>query len=171
MAQLEIKENEEAAVEEMAVKKKGETAEGPNGDGEIDSCESPVWVVGTVIFISGSLLNFAAFAFAPQSILASLEGIQFVTNVLFGQFVLGSTITPLMYAGTCVTIAGVLITVLSASVVGTLEANVSDLLDLWANPAWIAYLAGCVVGGVGLQYTHKTYEAAAAAGRQLPYAE
>jgi uncharacterized membrane protein YjjP (DUF1212 family) len=28
------------------------------------------------VFIVGSLLNFTAFAFAPQSVLASLEGIQ-----------------------------------------------------------------------------------------------
>jgi len=61
---------------------------------ELDTCQSPIWVVGTVVFISGSLLNFAAFAFAPQSILASLEGIQFVTNVLFGKFVLNSTVRP-----------------------------------------------------------------------------
>jgi hypothetical protein len=43
---------------------------------EISACDSPVFVVGTAIFVTGSLLNFAAFAFAPQSILASLEGIQ-----------------------------------------------------------------------------------------------
>lgn len=103
-----------------------------------------------------------AFAFAPQSILAALEGIQvcsrssffetrflsqqslfisvspsstqflddthylfaralslfvpsddtqFVTNVLFGKFVLGSHITNSMYAGTAIIIVGVVLTV------------------------------------------------------------
>jgi len=94
-----------------------------------------------------------------------------VTNVLFGKFVLGSMITPMMYAGTLVTIVGVLITVLSASVVGTLEADVSDLLALWANPVWLTYLVCCVLGGGGLLYTHKKYEAAANEGKRLPYAE
>ena len=101
---------------------KGGHAEGEMKD-EIDTCESRTWVVGTTIFITGSVLNFGAFAFAPQSILASLEGIQFVTNVLFGRFVLGSNITTMMYVGTCVTIVGVVGTVLSASVVGTLEVR------------------------------------------------
>lgn len=94
-----------------------------------------------------------------------------MTNVLFGKFVLGSTITPMMYAGTMVTIVGVLITVLSASVVGTLEADVNDLLALWANPVWITYLVGCVLGGGALQYTHRKYAAAASEGTRLPYAE
>ena len=43
---------------------------------ELDSCESPIWIFGTTVFLTGSVLNFVAFAFAPQSILASLEGIQ-----------------------------------------------------------------------------------------------
>jgi hypothetical protein len=114
---------------------------------EIDTCKSPVWVIGTTIFITGSLLNFVAFAFAPQSILASLEGIQFVTNVAFGRCILGSHISVMMYTGTFMTIIGVMVTVLSASVVGTLNANVNDLLLLWANPVWLAYLVGCGVGG------------------------
>jgi len=72
--------------------KEGDRKGSDMGD-ELDTCKSPVWVVGTVVFITGSLLNFVAFAFAPQSILASLEGIQFVTNVLFGKFVLGSDVS------------------------------------------------------------------------------
>lgn len=121
---------------------------------EIDTCQSVVWVVGTVIFITGSLLNFVAFAFAPQSILASLEGIQFVTNVAFGKCILGSHITPMMYGGTFLTIIGVMITVLSASVVGTLEANVNDLLILWTNPIWLAYIVGCCIAGFFLNVRH-----------------
>jgi hypothetical protein len=49
----------------------------------------------------------------------------------------------MMYAGTAVVIVGVVLTVLSASVVGTLDAGVRDLLALWANPFWIAYLIAC----------------------------
>ena len=102
MTQLEIKANDEAASEaeeksKVSCRNSCSSSEGTlevtranihfqNGTKatiedidmkeEIDTCESPVWVAGTVIFITGSLLNFVAFAFAPQSILASLEGIQ-----------------------------------------------------------------------------------------------
>jgi len=49
----------------------------------------------------------------------------------------------MMYAGTAVVIVGVVLTVLSASVVGTLEASTGELLRFWANPLWIAYLIAC----------------------------
>ena len=44
-----------------------------------------VFVIGTVIFISTSILNFAAFSLAPASLLAPLESLQFVTNLIFGK--------------------------------------------------------------------------------------
>ena len=43
--------------------------------------------VGTLVFVVGSLLTFAAFGFAAQSLLASLESIQFVSNVVFMRYV------------------------------------------------------------------------------------
>ena len=50
-------------------------------------------MIGTCIFISGSLTNFASYPFAPASILAALEAIQFVTNVFFGYFVMEKHVT------------------------------------------------------------------------------
>ena len=43
---------------------------------EINPKESKVWILGTTIFISGSLLNFASYSLAPQSLLAALESVQ-----------------------------------------------------------------------------------------------
>lgn len=51
--------------------------------GEIAPSQSKTWIAGTCIFVSGSLVNFAAFRFAPATILAPLEAIQFVSNLLF----------------------------------------------------------------------------------------
>jgi len=174
MAQLEARVHAEELLEADDGRRGIEATEkkpARNSDGEIDSCQSKTWIVGTIIFISGSLLNFAAFAFAPQSILASLEGIQFVTNVLFGKLVLGKVITRCMWAGTAVTILGVVLTVLSASVVGTLEASFQDLQALWGEPAWLIYLSLTVTLGVVLQTTHQLYLKANVAGAALPYAE
>lgn len=42
--------------------------------------DSKTWVIGTVVFVSGSLLNFGSYSLAPQSLLASLEAIQ-VLNI------------------------------------------------------------------------------------------
>ena len=35
--------------------------------------------------VAGSLVNFASFGFAPQSLLASLGSVQFISNVIFGK--------------------------------------------------------------------------------------
>merc|ERR1712023_37725 len=40
-------------------------------------CKSRTWIIGTTVFVTGSLLNFASFGFAAQSLLASLEAVQF----------------------------------------------------------------------------------------------
>lgn len=44
------------------------------------TCEY-IRTLGTIIFVSGSLFTFASFAFGSQSLIASLESIQFVSNV------------------------------------------------------------------------------------------
>ena len=48
-----------------------------------------LFYIGTVMFITGSLLTFVSFGFAAQSLLASLEGVQFVSNVFFARFIRG----------------------------------------------------------------------------------
>ena len=39
---------------------------------KVDNCGSKVWVFGTTVFLSGSLLNFGSYGLAPQSVLACL---------------------------------------------------------------------------------------------------
>ena len=48
---------------------------------------------GTAIFILGSVINFTAFAFAAASVLAPLEAVQFITNLVFGKCVHGLAIS------------------------------------------------------------------------------
>ena len=43
------------------------------------------WLVGTVIFTAASIVQFASFAFAPASICAPLESLQFVSNLIFNR--------------------------------------------------------------------------------------
>ena len=50
-------------------------------------------IVGFSLFFLGSVVNFGSFAFAAQSLLASLGGVQFICNCFFGHFILGETIT------------------------------------------------------------------------------
>lgn len=118
---------------------------------------SKIWVTGTLIFVSGSLLNFASYAFAAQSMLASLESIQFVTNLLFGKFMLGANVTKTMLFGTCLTVAGTIIAVQFSSK-NTLELNTAEIKDLYRNPAYLAYLAMMVALLVLLDMVYRLFE-------------
>ncbi|KAL7449925.1 hypothetical protein ACHAWC_001929 [Mediolabrus comicus] len=106
--------------------------------------ESQIWIVGTLIFVTGSLLNFASYAFAAQSMLASLESIQFVTNLIFGRYMLGARITETMLAGTLLTVTGTIMTVNFASK-ETLELSISDIQNLYRSTAYVVYLVLMVI--------------------------
>jgi len=107
--------------------------------GKKSPVQSATWVVGTIVFVTGSLLNFASYAFAAQSMLASLESIQFVTNLIFGKFMLGATVTQTMLAGTCLTVTGTVLAVQFSSK-ETLELNTNDIKILYHNPGYVTYL-------------------------------
>lgn len=146
----------------------------------IDACsESPIesndrpwssatWIVGTGIFFSGSLINFVSYAFAAQSMLASLESIQFVTNLLFGKFMLGARVTKTMSIGTVLTVTGTVLAVQFSSK-KTLELKTDEMKELYSNPAYIIYLALMVAFLVSLLCVNHIYEKRALSGTPLKY--
>ena len=101
--------------------------------------QSVTYNIGTFIFVAGSLLNFASYAYAAQSMLASLESIQFVTNLLFGKFMLGAHVTQAMLAGTVLTVTGTVLAVQFSSK-ETLALDISGMKQLYLNPAYLCYL-------------------------------
>ena len=122
-------------LEAAELKKKLDAGEKTNAHEhpKVEPCQSKIWIMGTCIFVSGSLLNFASYAFAAQSLLASLEAIQvrpcsrrprsaprgrpslpspqFVSNTVFGKFVHKAVITTRMYLGTTLIVVGTLVVV------------------------------------------------------------
>ena len=71
--------------------------------------------------------------------LASLESVQFVTNILFGKFMLKAKVTPKMYIGTAVTVLGTCIAVMfSSSTVK--ELGIGDLFRCWLTAPYLMYL-------------------------------
>ena len=115
---------------------------------------SMTWVIGTVIFVTGSLLNFASYAFAAQSMLASLESVQFVTNLLFGKFMLGARVTQTMLAGTLLTVTGTVMAVQFSSRV-TIDLDTEDIKKLYKNPAYLIYLVLMAFMLVVLHFVYK----------------
>jgi len=94
---------------------------------------------------------------------------QFVTNIIFGKFLLKSVITTKMYIGTAVTVLGTIIAVLFSSSSKTDEMTIDKLFALWLAPVYIFYLI--LMGGaiVVISSAYKTFELAEEKGVPLPY--
>lgn len=97
-------------------------------------------VIGTVIFVVGSLFTFASFAFGAQSLIASLESVQFVSNVVFAKYVHKEKITMRMLFATLSIVAGNIMVVIFSN--HEAQNYTSDkLIHLYAtNTAYQAYL-------------------------------
>lgn len=131
-------------------------------------CTSITWVVGTVIFVSGSLLNFASYAFAAQSMLASLESIQFVTNLIFGKFMLKANVTKNMLIGTGLTVMGTILAVQFSSR-ATLNLRTEDIKVLYSNPAYLIYLVLMIGMLFLLNFVYHYYEKRKVMGKPIRY--
>merc|ERR1719193_1769223 len=126
-------------------------------DKEIDACTSSMWVCGTVVFVTGALLNFASYGFAPQSLLATLESIQFVTNLFLGKWMQKKVIARKMYFGTFTTVVGTILAVSFSSKIGAKIEVIPDLARLWGNGLWISYLIFISLLTLALYATNKYY--------------
>mmetsp|Transcript_55576 Transcript_55576/g.153357 ORF Transcript_55576/g.153357 Transcript_55576/m.153357 type:complete len:613 (+) Transcript_55576:185-2023(+) len=129
---------------------------------EIEPSKSPTWIFGTVVFICGSALNFTSFPFASTSVLAPLEAIQFVSNVIWGKLLFGKVITDKMIIGTFITIFGVVMVLGMGPKEKPEEEKPIRLLDfvyLWRSSLWIGYLVFCLVFGTALFFLYKSMQA------------
>lgn len=132
-------------------------------------CKSRTWVMGMAVFIFGSMINFAAFSFAPASILVPLEAVQFVTNVLFSKCVLGARVPLRMVAGVALAVTGTAVTV----VFGPSDDRcfrMSDLSAFWSSGLWWGYCAATALIAASCFCVHRRYARARRAGTLLPHA-
>ena len=121
---------------------------------------------GGRIFAIASFMNFVAFAFAPASILAPLEGLQFTTNLVFNVL----TTSPLFFysstnnndiiiktpkwnalrpaiLGTLLATSGAIIPALTSPTTVP-ELDVSVIWCLWSLPEWWLFCASIVFVGL-----------------------
>ncbi|KAF4668045.1 NIPA-like protein 3 [Perkinsus chesapeaki] len=84
--------------------------------------------VGLLLFCIGSILTFSSFALAPQSLLAGVSAVQFVSNLLFARFLLGEKFTISNITGTVIIIMSIVLLVV-ASVETENPSSVDEIFD------------------------------------------
>jgi len=110
-----------------------------------------------------------AFAFAPAAILAPLESLQFVSNLLFATFVNKVNVTRRQFFGCCGVISGSSLAVgLGPNAVFTF--TIPKLVDFWTSPTWNAYLILVMCLAIIAQGTNMRYKRLLAQGQHPPYA-
>ena len=139
-------------------------------ESELDMTQSKTWILGTCIFLTGSAFNFGSYGLAAQSVLASLEASQFVTNILFSKFLLKVKILPRMIVGTALICLGTVLIVAFGNDKNDL-LSFEDLADKYQNPIFLAYLCFIVIAAVILHHIHKHYQKMKDAGTPLPHSE
>lgn len=136
--------------------KEGIVMDEKDKDGEKEEEKGTWWFIGTVCFVTGSLSTFVAFGFAAASLLAALESIQFVTNVIFAKTVHNETVTPRMYVSTFSIVLGNVLVVLfsehSAKIL-----NSAQIIHLYTLTPFHIYLGCFAVGFVATESAYRIY--------------
>jgi len=124
------------------------------------------WMIGTLIFFTATIINFVAFGFAPAAVLAPLESIQFVCNVIFNRVINKARVTPLMYAGSFCVVAGTLVAVVWGPR-NVYSFDLGHLKCFWAAPGWLLYLFLVIVVAASAEKINRVYQRAHDAGEPL----
>jgi hypothetical protein len=118
---------------------------------------------GTVLFIGSAIVNFVAFAFAPASVLAPLEGAQFVTNFAYGLVTRNKVLyeppakkgdrghykckaVSFTLVGTLLVVAGIILPILEASN-EVAKFDVDALWCFWRGRRWWIYFLSTLAVG------------------------
>lgn len=110
--------------------------------------------LGTAIFVIGNLTIFASFGFAAQSLLASLESIQFISNIFFAKYLHGEAIKYRMIAATSSIIIGNVLVLIFATHDDTLYTS-EQIIDLYLNNS--AYHIYLIFAGLSFFLCHITF--------------
>ena len=130
-------------------------------------CSSTLWIKGQVVFSSFSLINFAALALAPASVLTPLESIQFVSNIVYNRLVHKATITPRMASGVGLACFGTTLTVVfGASGEGC--HSIEQLESFWIKWTWPLYASLSLLIAAAAFVTHRTLRRRLTAGETMP---
>lgn len=137
----------------------GKPTEGGGDKKDDEPPKGTWWFIGTVCFVTGSLSTFVAFGFAAASLLAALESIQFVTNVIFAKTVHGIHVTPQMYISTFAIVGGnVLVVVFSEHAAKIYDSK--KILELYAMTGFHIYLVFFAVAFTSTEVAYRVYYAA-----------
>lgn len=123
------------------------------------------WRLGASLFAAGSVINFLSLSMAAQSLLATLGGVQFVSNIFFGKCILGEKVTRKGLLATGVIVIGLTVAVSFSDHASTRYSS-AGLIALY-DRTYVTFIL-CVAATLILaELTYAVYTASEKAGRPL----
>ncbi|GMH81062.1 hypothetical protein TrST_g8653 [Triparma strigata] len=110
----------------------------------------PLWLIGLATLIIGSVGDFAALGFAPQSLMTPVGGFTLVCNAVFAHYFLSETLTRKDKVGTFNIIVGIIVLATFGAKSNT-SYTIDELLKMYATGAFLAYVIA-VASAVGFFY-------------------
>lgn len=110
----------------------------------------PLWLIGLTTLIIGSVGDFAALGFAPQSLMTPVGGFTLVCNAVFAHYFLAERLTKKDKIGTMNIIVGIIVLATFGAKSNT-SYTVAELMRMYATGAFVAYVLAVAIA-VGLFY-------------------
>jgi drug/metabolite transporter (DMT)-like permease len=109
--------------------------------------KQPLWQIGLLLVIVGSLGDFAALGFAAQSLVTPVGAVTMVANLFFASLWLGENLSKSDVGATGLILAGA---VTAAAFADKSEQcyTLDQLVELYARPAFLVYAGGVVLVSV-----------------------
>ena len=121
--------------------------------------------IGWLVFAFGTVCVLIAFAFAAAAVVAPLESLQFVVNLIFNRLVKGIELTCRMVGGTLLILIGTAIVVFNGPKDHSLVTPLRTLEAYWWSPLWLSWLAGAVGVSLMAEGVYRSYLRALRRGR------
>jgi len=118
--------------------------------GEHQTCgDKLVWISGLVMMILGAILDFVAFGFAAQSLIAPLGSVTLLCNVILSPLMLGESVAISDWVASGIIAAGCTVAIAFGDH-ATKTYEYDDLMDLYDSVGVMIYLPTVFVSVVGL---------------------
>ena len=129
--------------------------------------KSRLWIMGLLIFIGFSLINFAALALAPASVLTPLESVQFVSNIAWNRLVNKKAVSARMLFGVLLAVVGTALSVVFGPPGGGCT-SVAQLRSNWSRWAYWVYFISSITLAVGAFTLYTVWTRRKRRGEALP---
>eukprot|EP01083_Nonionella_stella_P042407 114561_1 len=116
---------------------------------------NPLWITGTVLQFLGSILDFFAVGFAPQSVVAPIGSLVVVINLIFTAIFQKETPSKTLIYTTTIVVMGSLITTFSSPKEELSYQTVNALVELYSSIYFIFYALLIGVALISLLVYHK----------------